>query len=141
MVQLTHLATFVAVVEHGSMTTASAALPCAVSTVSTHVALLERRLDVRLLQRSADGCTPTPAGVVVARRAAEILALHTRMVAEARAGSATALPTQRDAPHPAAAGPGSAQSASGSAASSSATVASPGAASSSASPGARSANE
>lgn len=138
MVQLTHLATFVAVVEHGSMTTASAALPCA---VSTHVALLERRLDVRLLQRSADGCTPTPAGLVVARRAAEILALHTRMVAEARAGSATALPTQRDAPRDGAVGPGPAQSASGSAASSSATVASPGAASSSASPGARSANE
>lgn len=140
MVQLTHLATFVAVVEHGSMTTASAALPCAVSTVSAHVAQLERRLDVRLLQRGTDGCTPTPAGLLVAERAAEILALHTRMVAEARAGSATGLPTQRDAPRAGAVGPGPGQSASGSAASS-ATVASPGTASSSASPGARSANE
>lgn len=113
MVQLTHLATFVAVVEHGSMTTASSALPCAISTVSAHVAHLERRLDVRLLQRGTDGCTPTPAGRLVAERAAEILALHTRLVADARAGSAGALPVQRDGVE--AAGSGGAQSASGAA--------------------------
>lgn len=115
MVQLTHLATFVAVVEHGSMTTASSALPCAISTVSAHVAHLERRLDVLLLQRGTDGCTPTPAGRLVAERAAEILALHTRLVADARAGSAGALPVQRDGPRVEAAGPGRAQSASGAA--------------------------
>lgn len=94
-VDLTHLATFVAVVQHGSMTTASTALPCAVSTVSSHCAQLERRLDVQLLRRDADGCTPTATGVLVARRASEILDLHARMVTEARLRAGPDLPSPR----------------------------------------------
>lgn len=144
MVLITHLATFVAVVEHGSMTTASSALPCAVSTVSAHVACLERRLEVRLLERGTDGCTPTPAGLLVAARAAEILALHARLLADARTGSAATLPEQRGSPRPGRVGPGRAQSASGAApsgAASSSAVTAPSPTSSTGSPGARSANE
>jgi DNA-binding transcriptional LysR family regulator len=94
-VELAHLETFVAVVRHGSMTTASAELPCAVSTVSAHVAHLERRLDARLLQRGLEGCTPTPAGARVAERAVELLALHAQLLAETRAGTGGDVPRPR----------------------------------------------
>lgn len=78
--QITHLTTFVAVVQHGSMTTASSELPCALSTVSTHVATLERQIGARLLLRHEDGCTPTATGQVVATLAHDLLRVHERIV-------------------------------------------------------------
>lgn len=79
---LTHLSTFVAVVQHGSMTTASMTLMYSLSTVSEHVTRLERQLQVSLLHRTADGCVPTQEGRRLARRAAAMLDLHDEIVAD-----------------------------------------------------------
>lgn len=77
---ITHLATFLAVVQYGSMTTAAIALTYSLSTVSAHVTQLERQLRARLLRRSADGCEPTPVGREVADRAAELIDLHAEIL-------------------------------------------------------------
>lgn len=73
---ITHLATFLAVVHHGSMTSAAMELNYSLSTVSAHVTRLERQLRTRLLRRGTDGCEPTPAGQALAERAAELLSIH-----------------------------------------------------------------
>lgn len=73
---ITHLTTFVAVVQYGSMSAAAIALTYSLSTVSTHVTQLERQLRTRLLERGPDGCAPTPAGRTLAHRAADLLDLH-----------------------------------------------------------------
>ncbi|WP_203667925.1 LysR family transcriptional regulator [Cellulomonas pakistanensis] len=80
---ITHLATFLAVVQHGSMTTAAIALTYSLSTVSAHVTHLERQLRTRLLRRTANGCEPTAAGQQVAEKAAELLEVHRDIVAGA----------------------------------------------------------
>lgn len=77
---ITHLSTFVAVVQYGSMTTAAVSLTYSLSTVSGHVTSLERQLRTRLLCRQADGCVPTVAGRAVADRAAALLELHDSLV-------------------------------------------------------------
>ncbi len=73
---ITHLTTFLAVVQYGSMTTAAIALTYSLSTVSTHVTQLERQLRTQLLERGPDGCELTPAGRALAERAVELLDLH-----------------------------------------------------------------
>lgn len=78
---ITHLATFLAVVQHGSMTTAAIALTYSLSTVSSHVTHLERQLRIRLLRRTAEGCEPTVAGRQVADKAAELLEVHRELLA------------------------------------------------------------
>lgn len=58
-----HLRTFVAVVEHGSMTRAAEALGFVPSAVSQHVAALEKRVGVELLvRRPGSQLSVTPAG-------------------------------------------------------------------------------
>jgi len=56
------LEVFVALVEQGSFTKAARHLELSQSTVSGHMADLERRLGVRLVERERSGVRPTPAG-------------------------------------------------------------------------------
>src|ERR1700754_642499 len=61
--------TFVRVVETGSFSAAARCLNVGQPAVSKSIALLERRLDVRLLVRSTRGLTPTEAGASFYERA------------------------------------------------------------------------
>ena len=78
---ITHLATLLAVASSGSMTQASAQLKYSLSTVSGHICSLERQLGTRLVQRTAQGCTPTQDGAHVVRLASELLDVHDEIVA------------------------------------------------------------
>jgi DNA-binding transcriptional LysR family regulator len=64
-----------AVVEHGSITRASAALGFSQPALSRQISALEREAQVRLLMRRPDGVTPTEAGRMLARRG-EAIAAH-----------------------------------------------------------------
>lgn len=67
------LEVFVALLEQGSFTRAANALQLSQSTVSGHVADLERRLGVRLVERERGGIRPTPAGDALLRPARDVL--------------------------------------------------------------------
>lgn len=67
------LEVFVALVEQGSFTRAAQCLQLSQSTVSGHVADLERRLGVRLVDRERSGVRPTAAGEALLRPAREVL--------------------------------------------------------------------
>lgn len=67
------LEVFVALVEQGSFTKAARHLQLSQSTVSGHVADLERRLDVRLVERERSGVRTTAAGQALLRPAREVL--------------------------------------------------------------------
>lgn len=77
------LEVFVALVEHGSFTQAARHLGLSQSTASGHMADLERRLKLRLVDRSRHGVTLTSAGSVLLKPARETLRaeLNTRMSA------------------------------------------------------------
>ena len=64
---------FVALVEHGSFTKAARQLGLSQSTVSGHIADLEKRLGVRLVGRERSGTTPTGAGEVLLKPARDAL--------------------------------------------------------------------
>jgi DNA-binding transcriptional LysR family regulator len=64
---------FVALVEQGSFTRAAQYLRLSQSTVSGHIADLERRLGVRLVDRERSGVRPTAAGDALLRPAREVL--------------------------------------------------------------------
>lgn len=64
---------FVALVEQGSFTSAARHLRLSQSTVSGHVADLERRLGVRLVERERQGVRLTPAGDALLGPAREVL--------------------------------------------------------------------
>ena len=74
MENLTDIAVFVRVVEKGSFTAAAEALEISQSVVSRRVAALEKRLGVRLLQRTTRRMSLTEAGSELYRRAARGLA-------------------------------------------------------------------
>lgn len=77
--QLSWLTSFLAVVDHGSFTAAAQAVHRSQPRVSSHVAALERALNVRLLDRDTRGVAITEAG--------NRLATHARAaLAEVRAG-------------------------------------------------------
>ncbi|MHC4957333.1 MAG: LysR substrate-binding domain-containing protein [Planctomycetota bacterium] len=67
------LAIFVALIEQGSFTRAARSLHLSQSTVSGHVADLERRLGVRLVERDRSGLRPTPAGEALLLPARDVL--------------------------------------------------------------------
>jgi len=67
------LEVFVALIEKGSFTRAAERLELSQSTVSGHVADLERRLGVRLVERERAGVRPTAAGQALLRPAREVL--------------------------------------------------------------------
>jgi DNA-binding transcriptional LysR family regulator len=67
------LEVFVALVEQGSFTKAARHLELSQSTVSGHMADLERRLGVRLVERDRGGVRPTPAGRALLKPARQVL--------------------------------------------------------------------
>ncbi|MHC4548511.1 MAG: selenium metabolism-associated LysR family transcriptional regulator [Planctomycetota bacterium] len=82
------LEVFVALLERGSFTRAAQHLQLSQSTVSGHVADLERRLGVRLVERERSGVQPTAAGDALLRPAREVLQAerNARMAVEELAG-------------------------------------------------------
>jgi DNA-binding transcriptional LysR family regulator len=73
-VELDWLETFLAVVDRGGFTAASAQVHRSQSRVSAHIAALERELGVQLIDRARRPATLTPAGQIFATHAREILA-------------------------------------------------------------------
>ena len=71
--QLRHLRYFVKIVEAGSFSRAAATIHVAQPALSQQIAELEEQLGLSLLQRSARGVRPTPAGEVLYREASSIL--------------------------------------------------------------------
>jgi DNA-binding transcriptional LysR family regulator len=82
-ISIRQLAVFVALVEHQSFTKAARQVGLSQSTVSGHIADLERRLDVLLVERSRGGVRPTAAG--------EALLPHARQVLRAEEGARDAV--------------------------------------------------
>jgi len=82
------LEVFVALVEHGSFTRAARVLGLSQSTVSGHMADLERRLGLRLVSRERSGVEPTPAGETLIGPARQTLRAErgTRMTAAELSG-------------------------------------------------------
>lgn len=74
MLQPQQLRVLVAVRDHGSMSRAAAALGFGVPTIAHHLAALERRLRVQLVERHPRGARLTPLGAVLVAEAEEILA-------------------------------------------------------------------
>jgi DNA-binding transcriptional LysR family regulator len=64
---------FVALIEQGSFTRAAKKLRLSQSTVSGHIADMERRLGVRLVERDRDGAKPTAAGRALLKPARDVL--------------------------------------------------------------------
>ncbi|KXU85215.1 hypothetical protein CR51_40975 [Caballeronia megalochromosomata] len=75
---LDQLRTLIAVVDLGSLASASSALNLAQPTISLHLKELESKLKVRLLERSRRGVRPTSAGTILIEHAREILAIADR---------------------------------------------------------------
>jgi len=73
-VELDWLETFLAVVDRGGFTAASAHVHRSQSRVSAHIAAIERELGVRLIDRSHRPASVTPAGQLFAGHARQILA-------------------------------------------------------------------
>jgi len=69
------LAIFNEVARHGTMTAAAGAIGISQPAISAQVKALERYYGTRLIERDGRGSTPTPAGRLVADRAARVLAL------------------------------------------------------------------
>ena len=74
MLDLRRLRIFAAVVDGGSFTAAAATLYLSQPAVSQQMAILEREAGVPLLERRPRGIRLTPAGELLARRSAELLA-------------------------------------------------------------------
>src|SRR4051812_38948096 len=68
------LQTLVAVLEHGSFSSAASALSLTQPAVSRHLALLESQLGTQLVRRTPRGVHPTEAGQLLAAHAEAILA-------------------------------------------------------------------
>jgi LysR family nitrogen assimilation transcriptional regulator len=92
---LRRLAFLVRIIDLGSITRAADALGIAQPALSQHVQALERSFGAKLLQRSARGVKPTPAGDLVYRNAKAMerqlqrIQAEVRVLAEAPAGRVT----------------------------------------------------
>lgn len=75
---LRQLEAFVAVIETGSFSRAAERLDLGQSTVSTHVAALERQLGLRLFERRGRKVSPSRAGTALLGHAREVLAARRR---------------------------------------------------------------
>ncbi|MFS4438296.1 LysR family transcriptional regulator [Paracoccaceae bacterium GXU_MW_L88] len=73
MDRLAEMRAFVAVVEQGGFTGAASALDVSKSAISKHIAALEKRLGVRMLNRTTRKVNPTEAGYLYFERARAIL--------------------------------------------------------------------
>ena len=74
MDRLTEMEAFVQVVDHGGFTDAARKIGLSKSAVSKHVAALEARLAVRLLNRTTRRVSPTEVGLAYYDRARSVLA-------------------------------------------------------------------
>jgi DNA-binding transcriptional LysR family regulator len=74
--ELRELSAFVAIAEEGGMSAASRRLHVSQSALSQTVGALERKLGVKLLERSSTGVRPTEAGTVLLAEARAVLARH-----------------------------------------------------------------
>jgi DNA-binding transcriptional LysR family regulator len=74
MLNVTRLRVFASVARHGSVTRAAHELHYAQPSVSHHLARLEEEVGLKLVERVGRGIRLTPDGVLLARRATEILA-------------------------------------------------------------------
>jgi DNA-binding transcriptional LysR family regulator len=72
---LRSLALFLAVIDHGSMSSAASAVGITQPAISAQIRGLEQRYGARLLERGGHGSTPTAVGRLVAGYAARLLAL------------------------------------------------------------------
>ena len=79
---IAQLRAFAAVVRHGSVRAAAAALGLTESAVSMHVAQLRKELGNDLFVRTSSGLAFTPGGLRLASRAVELLGLQDRTVQE-----------------------------------------------------------
>ena len=73
MLDLRHLQALHAVVSTGSVRAAAASLGYTPSAISQHIAALQRDTGAMLLERHGRGVRPTPAGLLLARRGADLL--------------------------------------------------------------------
>jgi DNA-binding transcriptional LysR family regulator len=73
MLDVTRLRVLVAVERYGSVTAAARALNYAQPSVSHHLARLEAETGIKLIQRAGRGIALTPAGRLLAERAAEVI--------------------------------------------------------------------
>jgi len=79
-----HLANLLAVVRHGSFNRAAAARGLSQPALSNSVAMLERKLNARVMDRTRRGSTLTEVGEILARRAVTLEALLTQIEEEVR---------------------------------------------------------
>jgi DNA-binding transcriptional LysR family regulator len=94
MLHLRRLSYFVAVLDAGTLTAASAALRVAQPALSRQIHQLERDLSLRLFERDRGRLVPTPSGVTMGEIARTLLAqaeLAERAAANLRSGHVTAL--------------------------------------------------
>lgn len=80
MLNLEHLASFLAVLRTQSFHAAAHARGLSQATVSQHIQKLEAELDTRLIARSPGGCTPTPGGTALLPHAESLLHVNTRVM-------------------------------------------------------------
>jgi LysR family transcriptional regulator, low CO2-responsive transcriptional regulator len=81
-VTIAQLRAFAAIVRHGSVKAAAAALHLSESAVSMHVAQLRKDLGDQLFTRTGSGLAFTPGGLRLASRSVELLGLQDRTVQE-----------------------------------------------------------
>lgn len=79
MLNLEHVASFLAVLRTGNFSAAAHERALSQATVSQHIQKLEGELNTRLITRSHSGCTPTPAGSVLLPYAESLLRVNTRV--------------------------------------------------------------
>jgi len=89
MFDWTHLQTFLAVAEHGSLSAAARSLGGSQPTMGRHISALEADLRVRLFERTAGGLELTPTGADLLPHARQMAdaAGHLSLVAEGRAAA------------------------------------------------------
>lgn len=80
MLNLEHVASFLAVLRTQSFRAAAHERVLSQATVSQHIQKLEAELDTRLIARSHGGCTPTPAGTALLPHAESLLRVNTRVL-------------------------------------------------------------
>ncbi|HSV78013.1 MAG TPA: LysR family transcriptional regulator [Ramlibacter sp.] len=84
ILDLTHLRTFVAVVQEGHLTRAAERLHISQPTASNHIRALESQLDVQLFHRTTRGLEPTPSGTRLADAARRLLGISLELTSLAR---------------------------------------------------------
>ena len=80
MLNLEHIASFLAVLRAGNFRAAAHERALSQATVSQHVQKLEAALNTCLIARSHSGCSPTQAGIVLQPYAESLLSINTRVL-------------------------------------------------------------